>query len=340
MTTKKILVVGAGFSGLVVSRVLAEHGFHVDIIEKRSHIAGNAYDYINDHGIRIHKYGPHLFHTSNLTVVDWLSRFTEWIEYKHKVKAMLHDGTFVTLPVNIDTINIVGRDNIIDTFYRPYSLKMWGIPIEKIDKSIFDRVPIREDRNEYYFPNDSFQALPRHGYTNLCENIIDHCNINLNLDTPYDLALSNDYAHTFNSMPIDEFFGFKHGMLQYRSIKFHSYTIPVPYCLPVATVNFTHAEPFTRVTEWKRLPNSNNAGSYFTTLTVEEPCDALDNDLERYYPVKDTTGINESIHKLYKLETPSNVTFIGRCGLYAYLDMHQAISSAISFAKQYIATKI
>ena len=121
-----ILVVGAGFAGAVVAHELANAGHKIQVIEKRNHIAGNAYDYTNKHGIRIHKYGPHLFHTNNKKVYDWITQFGEWVEYRHKVKAMLSTGQYVTLPVNSETKEIVGEENIISTFYAPYTYKMWG----------------------------------------------------------------------------------------------------------------------------------------------------------------------------------------------------------------------
>jgi UDP-galactopyranose mutase len=334
-----ILVVGAGFSGAVVARELATIGCQVTIIDKRNHIAGNAYDYVNDFGIRIHKYGPHLFHTSNKEVVAWLSQFTEWIPYKHKVKAMLQDGRLVTLPVNKETANIVGHENILDIFYRPYSRKMWGIELDDLDHEIISRVKIRDDLNDLYFPGDSFQALPKNGYTDLIEKILDHKRIQINLNTTFKNGMENNFDYTFNSMPIDEYFNYKYGQLPYRSIKFHTSTIGVPKLFPVSVINFTHAEKYTRVTEWKNLPNS-IFNSAFTTITVEEPCDYKENDLERYYPIKDKMGQNKETYKKYLSEVPNNMIFIGRCGLYAYLDMHQAINSALIFAKKFIAENL
>ena len=150
----KILVVGAGFSGSTIARQLAEVGCECDVIESRPHIAGNAHDYTNEHGIRIHTYGPHIFHTNDKKVYDWVKKFGEWSEYKHKVKAQLENGTFVTLPVNQETKSIVGEENILDIFYRPYTKKMWGVTLDELDSSIIHRIPVRDDDNEYYFPND------------------------------------------------------------------------------------------------------------------------------------------------------------------------------------------
>lgn len=332
---QKILVVGAGFSGSIIARELAEAGFQILVIDKRDHLGGNAFDYANEVGIRVHKYGPHLFHTSNMRVVGWLSKFTQWLPYNHKVKALLSDGRLVTLPVNSETSSIVGKDKLIDTFFRPYTKKMWGIELEELDQNILNRVPIRDDLNELYFPNDTFQALPKDGYDGLFKNILNHPNIEIRLSTPFVKGMEVDFMHTFNSMPIDEFFNYKYGELPYRSIKFHTTTIPVPSIFPVATVNYTHDAPYTRVTEWKKLPNHGDSVSH-TTITVEEPCDYRDNDLERYYPVKDSKGKNIKIYRQYKAELLTNMTFIGRCGLYAYIDMHQAVSSALSTANSFI----
>lgn len=332
----KILVIGAGFSGAVIARELAEFGMSVELIEQRDHLGGNAHDFINEVGIRVHKYGPHLFHTSDLKVVKWLSRFTNWIEYKHKVKALLNNGNYVTLPVNINTIQSVGLENVVDIFYRPYTKKMWGLEIEQIDSSILDRVPVRNDFNEFYFPNDSFQALPLDGYDGLFKSILNHPNIKVYLSTEFEYNMEKSYSHIFNSMPIDLYFDYKFGELPYRSIKFHTHTIPLPKILPVATVNFTNNEPFTRITEWNHFPNSKQISAY-STVTYEEPCDYKDNDFERYYPIKDLNGENIIRYKKYKDMAPSNITFIGRCGMYTYLDMHQAVSTALSIAKKYMS---
>lgn len=330
-----ILVVGAGFAGSVVARFLAEAGYQIKVIDIRDHIAGNAYDYTNEHGIRIHKYGPHLFHTNNQKVYDWLNQFGEWVPYKHKVKAILNNGTYATLPVNRETKEIVGEDKIIETFFAPYTYKMWGKTIEELDPSIINRVPIRDDDNEYYFPNDEFQALPVNGYTDIMKNILDHKNITIELETPFEYSMESKFNHTFNSMPIDVYFDHKHGALPYRSIKFHDVTLPMPKVLPTATVNFTHDGPYTRVTEWKNLPCHGDNSSY-STLTYEEPCDYMENNMERYYPVKDIDGKNRKTYEKYKSMVKNNMTFIGRCGMYIYVDMHQAINSSMSTAKKFI----
>lgn len=153
---QKILVVGAGLSGATVARELAEAGYVVDIIDKRYHIAGNAFDYIDANDFRIHKYGPHLFHTNDESVVKWLSRFTTWLPYKHKVKAILCDGSFVTLPPNSETISKLGNKGVIDILFRPYTRKMWGLELEELDPGVISRIPMRNDTNQFYFPCDKF----------------------------------------------------------------------------------------------------------------------------------------------------------------------------------------
>jgi UDP-galactopyranose mutase len=331
----KILIVGAGFSGCVIARELAEHGYHVTIIDKRNHIAGNCYDYVNEHGIRIHKYGPHAFHTNNKEVVEWLLKFGEWYDFKLKVKAQLSDGTYVTLPVNKETKQIVGEENLIETFVRPYTEKMWGVSLEQVDPNIIQRVPFRDDMNELYFPNDKYQMMPLGGYTNLFNNILNHKNITVHLNKAFDKSLESEYEYTFNSMPIDEYFDFCHGKLPYRSIKFHTVSLPINKVLPSHTVNFTNKEPYTRIVEYKNWDNHGYNQNY-TTLVYEEPCDYKENNMERYYPVKDLNGNNRKLYHQYKDMTPKNVKFIGRCGQYVYIDMHQAIASALSTAKKFI----
>lgn len=332
---KSILIVGAGFSGAVIARELAEAGHRVTVIDQRNHIGGNAYDYDLE-GIRIHKYGPHLFHTNNKEVVDWLSKFTEWVDYKHKVKAQLDDGTYVTLPVNRETKEIVGEENILDTFFRPYTLKMWGKTLDELDPSIINRIPTRDDNNELYFPNDEYQMMPKDGYTKLFENIFKHKYIKVFTGTKFSTSMEKKYDHVFNSMPIDEYFKYKHGELPYRSIKFHHKTVPMARVLPTATVNFTHDGPYTRVTEWKNIPNHGKDPKQ-TIITYEEPCDYKDNNYERYYPVKDVDGVNRETYKKYKeMVDTDRMTFIGRCGMYVYVDMHQAISSALATAKRFL----
>ena len=326
--SKKILVVGAGMAGATIARLLADNCYQVTVIDARDHIAGNCYDYVNEYGIRVHQYGPHLFHTSNTEAVEWLSRFTHWVDYEHKVKALLNTGQYVTLPVNKETKEIVGEENVLDVFFRPYTRKMWGKELDELDPAILKRVPIRDDMNELYFPNDSFQKMPALGYTAMFEEMLAHPNITVQLSTPFDKSMESEYAHVFNSMAIDEYFDYCHGELPYRSIRFEVETHKVPQKFPAAVVNFTDDGPRTRVTEWKHIPMHGDNPEY-TTITYESPCDYKDNNMERYYPVKDLDGKNQEIYHKYRAMTPSNVTFIGRCGTYQYLDMWMVVCQTL-----------
>ena len=330
----RILIVGAGLSGSVIARELAEDGHAVEVIDQRDHVAGNAYDYVNRHGIRVHKYGPHLFHTSNEEVWNYLSHFTNWLPYKHKVKALLDDGRYVTLPVNKYTKEAVGEENVLDVFFRPYTKKMWGVSLDELNPNIINRVPIRDDDNEYYFPDDKYQAIPTEGYTAMVQRMLNHENIAVYLNEKFDKSEEVDYDHIFNSMPIDVYYDCMYGELPYRSIKFHNFDIFMHKCLPTATVNFTHDGPYTRVTEWKNIIG-HGENPYITSMTFEEPCDYKDNNYERYYPVKDMAGKNKELYQAYKEIKNERTTFIGRCGLYAYLDMHQAVNSALSIVRNF-----
>lgn len=329
----RILVIGAGFSGAVIAHQMHKAGHDVLVIDERDHIGGNAYDYTNEHGIRVHKYGPHLFHTNNKTVYDWITQFGEWVPYQHKAKAILKDGTYVPFPANKETLDVIGKDNIIDTIFRPYTRKMWGKELEELDPSVIKRVPVKEDDNDLYFPNDEYQILPKDGYTAVFEQILDGIEVKLN--TKFNSWMEDSYDHIFNSMPIDVYFKLQRGPLPYRSIKFHTVNLPLPKVLPATTVNFTHDGPYTRVTEWKNMPEHGTNDAY-TTVTYEEPCDYTQNNLERYYPVKDIDGLNRKTYEQYKAMVADNMTFIGRCGMYVYIDMHQAINSALNTANKFL----
>lgn len=330
----KILVVGAGFAGAVIARELAEDGHNITVIDKRLRLGGNTAEYYNNKGIRVHEYGPHIFHTNSEKAYNWVVRFGEWVEYKHKVKAQLSDGQYVTLPVNKETKDIVGSDNILDVFYRPYTKKMWDKDIEELDPGIINRIAVRDDDNEYYFPNDKYNMMPKDGYRQVFKEILDHKNIKAYPNTPFKKEMEKDYDYIFNSMPIDEYYEFKLGELPYRSIKFHHVDVPMVKVLPVATVNNTNDSPYTRTTEWKNFPEHGN-NPHWTTLTYEEPCDYKDNNYERYYPVKDIDGKNRKLYEQYKNIIHPKMEFIGRCGMYVYIDMHQAINSSLATVERF-----
>jgi UDP-galactopyranose mutase len=369
--SKTVLVVGAGFAGAVYARTLAERGWHVAVIDRRPHVAGNAYDQVDATGTRIHRYGPHLFHTNNERVVTWLTRFGVFVPYEHRVRAELPDGRCVPLPINRQTINAVfgvhlsGPDavrdflaaqaephpapasaadhlhahigrRLTDLFFRPYTRKMWALDLEELDAAVVRRIPLRFDDEDRYFPGEAFQMLPRDGYTRLVEAILDHPAIRVTLGVAFDRSMVRACAHCFNSMAIDEYFDNCLGPLPYRSIRFHHLSVPAEYARGDATtLNYTDDGPLTRETDWSRLPGHAARADGARTITREEPCDYRDNDLERYYPVKTTDGRYDAVYRRYRAlaAREGDVTFIGRCGTYQYLDMHQVINQSLAGAE-------
>ncbi len=336
---KRFLIIGAGLSGATIARQLADNNYEVTLIEKRAHIAGNCFDYEDKKtNIRLHKYGPHIFHTSNKKVFQWLSRFTEWVDYEHKVLAEINSGKLVPFPPNLKTLEYVKPTDLVNTFYRPYSEKMWGLDLEEINPEIIKRVPIRDDYEDKYFPLDRFQKLPKKGYTSLIKNILSHNLIDIKLSTPFEQDMLNHYDHIFNSMPIDEFFNYKFGFLPYRSIKFHNQIYKSKNLTPYPVINYTNNSIYTRHTEWKNFP-SHGLNKKLTIVTKEEPCDFRSNNYERYYPIVDKRGLNYKLYKKYKAHVPKNMTFIGRCGMYVYINMDQAVSSSLTICKNFINKK-
>lgn len=332
--TASVLVVGAGLCGATVARCLADGGVSVRIIDRRPHLAGNAHDEINRHGIRQHRYGPHLFHTNNRRVYNHLSRFTKWLPYRHRVQA-LHRGRYLTLPPNRETRAILGEERIVDVLFRPYTRKMWGCDIEELSPDILRRVPVRDDMNVWYFPKDRIQCLPERGYTAMVQAMLDHPAISVSLDTAFAHSMESGYDHVFNSMAIDEYYGYRYGELPYRSIRFRTVHRPVAWVHRVATTNFTTARGPTRVTEWKRLPGHGD-NPHCTSLTFETPCDYRHNNRERYYPVKDLAGDNRRLYRRYQAIPNPRTTFIGRCGKYVYIDMDQAVSMGLQTARRWL----
>jgi len=371
---KRILVVGAGFAGAVYARTLAEHGYAVRVIDRRSHLGGNAYDEVGGDGIRVHHYGPHLFHTNNTAVVEWLRRFALLTPYQHRVTALLANGTHVPLPVNRTTLGTVfdvelpdqdaarlflqsqaekldciqnARDylhanigrRLTDLFFRPYTRKMWKLDLEDIDAAVVQRIPVRTDDEDRYFPEDRYQFLPADGYAAMFERIFSHPNVTVELGTDFRHEMLGGHAHCFNSMPIDDFFGCDLGPLPYRSIRFHHQSCGADRGQsPTPVVNFTDFGPFTRRTDWSQLPGHVLRHTGRRTITTEEPCDDRDNDMERYYPVKTSDGRFQKLYERYRerAQLMPNLTFIGRCGTYQYLDMHQVINQSLSGARRWL----
>lgn len=352
---KNYLIIGAGFSGAVLARELADAGHYVTVVDKRDHIGGNAYDCLDkETGVYYHKYGPHLFHTNNDEVFDWLSKFTKWVPYEHRVKARIRDagGTDkyidVTMPPNKETFEVFNHDKemLINVLFRRYSRKMWGMELEQMDPTIIARLPMKPDSDDDRYFTDKHQYLPKYGYTQLFEEMLYHKNIKVSLGMSLHNKIVANFDHIFNCAPIDEWFDYKFGELPYRSMQFHHVRTSKYDVLPTATLNFSDDGPYTRVTEWNRLPNHTDELTAKTLLTYEKPCAFIrqetyngvpfDTGLERYYPVKDATGENRERYKKYLTLVPENMTFIGRCGQYVYIDMHQAVNSSLQLAKKVI----
>jgi len=374
--SRRILVVGAGFAGAVHARCLAEAGYHVDVIDKRPHIGGNAYDEVDANGVRVHRYGPHLFHTKNRAVADWLRQFGEFVPYALRVRALLPSGVTAPLPINLDTVNLVfgtkyrtadevtahfariavpadtpqnaaeylysriGRD-LTDLLFRPYTRKMWAFELEEMDAAVVRRIPIHFDRTDGYFDRAETQMLPRHGYTEIFKQILRHENIATTTGICFDHALLAEYGFCFNAMPIDEYFGYSLGHLAYRSLKFHHRDLPAAQARPQewSITNFTDAGEFTRETRWDVLPHHLVEPTGLLTATLEAPCDYRDNAMERYSPVITADRRYQSLYQSYArlAEAESaRIDFIGRCGTYQYLDMDQVINQSLANVRRHL----
>ena len=367
---RKVLIVGAGLAGSTIARILADNNIKVQIIEKRNHIAGNIFDCVNMNNERIHKYGPHFLHCNKKEkALLFLSQFTDWINYEHKVRALLIDGRTTPLPINkktlediycrkfnnemevknfldhIRNVNILPKNTdeffefsvgnkLADLFFRPYTKKMWGIDPKELSVSIASRLPVRTNENDRYF-DDSFQALPKNGYTKMIEKMLDHPNININLETPFKKGMEINFDHSFLCIPIDKFFNYKFGVLPYRSILFEERK-EVSKDLESPVINFTDKSPYTRKTQWNLLPNSGKTLTKIKTITYEIPCSMKENPNEYYYPVqtKNSKKIYEKYKKLSRNE--KNITFCGRTGLFKYIDMIPAVTIHQKIANQFL----
>jgi len=367
----RILVVGAGLAGAVYARCLADVGSNVTVIDRRDHVGGNCYDYRSMDGVLIHRYGPHFFHTNSPRVVEWLSQFTEWTQYSHRVLARLPDGRLAPFPVNRQTLEMVfgvrlrdesdarllladeaieckrpetaaeylnsrlGR-RVTNIFFRPYNKKMWGLDLENIDASVVKRINIRLDDNDLYFPNDYFQAIPKNGYTSMFNRILSHERIAVYTNTPFENSLINEFDYTFSAMSIDEFFEYRYGYLSYRSLRFHLAAQLGRGLEGAVTINSTDESPFTRSTCWNNLPNQPVIDRSW--ITSEEPCDFRDNNFERYYPAVGTDGADRRLYALYAEDAMrlNNISFIGRCGTYQYLNMDQVVNQSLIGVSRFV----
>ncbi len=355
------LIVGAGFAGSVLAERLASQlNKKVLILDKRPHIGGNAYDHYNEDGLLVHKYGPHIFHTNSREVFDYLSLFTAWRPYEHRVQASV-DGQLLPIPINLDTINKlyglnltsfevdsffqsvaeevdqvrtsedvvvsrVGRE-LYEKFFRHYTRKQWGMDPSELDKSVTSRVPVRTNRDDRYF-TDTYQAMPLHGFTKMFEKMLSHPNIKILLNTDYHEVIDMiPYKEMIYTGPVDEYFDFCFGKLPYRSLEFKHETLDKPVHLPVAVVNYPNEHAYTRVTEFKYLTGQQHPK---TSIVYEFP----QADGDPYYPVPRPE--NAAIYSQYKklAEATPGVHFVGRLATYRYYNMDQVTAQALTLFKK------
>jgi UDP-galactopyranose mutase len=351
------LIVGAGFAGSVLAeRLASKRNARVLIVEKRPHIAGNAYDFYNDDGILVHKYGPHIFHTNAKKVFDYLSRFTAWRPYEHRVQASV-DGHLVPMPINLDTLNQlygmnlnstqvenflasvaeprekiltsedvvvsrVGRE-LYNKFFRNYTRKQWALDPSELDASVTARVPIRNNRDDRYF-TDQYQAMPLHGYTRMFEKMLDHPNISVMLSTNYaDIEDEIAFRELIFTGPVDEYFDYCYGKLPYRSLRFEHQTHDCRTYQPAAVVNYPNEHAYTRVTEFKYLTGQEHNK---TSIVYEYPTSEGD----PYYPIPQPQ--NAELYTRYKALADSlpSVHFCGRLATYKYYNMDQVVAQALA----------
>ncbi|WP_108820895.1 UDP-galactopyranose mutase, partial [Xanthomonas fragariae] len=356
-------VVGAGFAGSVLAERLATGlGKRVLVVDRRPHIGGNAYDFHDDAGVLIHRYGPHIFHTNAQRIVDYLSNFTQWRPYEHRVLAQVGEQQ-VPIPINMTTLNRLyglqltteeeaaaflasraepvadiqtSEDVVInqvghalyETFFRGYTRKQWGLDPSQLDKSVTSRVPTRTNDDDRYF-TDTFQQMPLHGYTRMFERMLDHPNIKVMLNTCYrEIRDELDYDQLVYSGPVDEYFDYCYGKLPYRSLKFEHSTLDQEHFQAVATINYPAEDvAYTRITEYKHLTGQQHPK---TSLTREYPSAEGD----PYYPIP--RAENTELYRRYErlaAETPK-VTFLGRLGTYKYYNMDQVVGQALALYKR------
>ena len=360
------LIVGAGFAGSVLAERLARgSGKKVLLVDRRPHIGGNAYDHYNDAGILVHKYGPHIFHTNSREVFEYLSQFTEWRPYQHRVLASV-DGQLVPMPINLDTINKlyglnltsfeledffakvaehkeeirtsedvvvskIGRE-LYEKFFRNYTRKQWDMDPSELDASVTARVPTRTNRDDRYF-TDTYQAMPLHGYTRLFENMLDHPNIKIMLNTDYrEIEAAFPYKEMIYTGPVDEFFDMRYGKLPYRSLEFKHETIETPLHQPAAVINYPNEHLYTRVTEFKYLTGQEHSK---TSIVYEYPRAEGD----PYYPVPRPE--NAEIYRQYKelADATPGVHFVGRLATYKYYNMDQVVAQALTLYSKIIGVR-
>lgn len=353
-----ILVVGAGFAGSVSARELAEAGHQVLVVDCRDHIAGNAFDVKDKHGILIHQYGPHIFHTNSERIFKYLSKYTEWYQYEHRVRGVVN-GKEYPFPINRDTLNqlysldlteeqaaefyekvcepkervltsedvvlnSVGRD-LYEKFFLNYTKKQWGLDPSQLKAGVAARIPTRTNSDDRYF-TDTYQAMPLHGYTAMFENLLNHPNIQVQLSTEFKDVLKeeNQFDYIVYTGPIDAFYDFKFGYLPYRSLRFeHGHLPDIEQYQSVGTVNYPNDFDFTRITEFKHLTGQKHPS---TSIVREYPTAEGD----PYYPIP--RDENEKLFKQYQAlaNAEENVTFVGRLAEYRYYNMDQVVGAALN----------
>jgi UDP-galactopyranose mutase len=353
-----LLIVGAGFSGSVLAERFAANGKRVLLVDRRPHVGGNAYDCFNAAGILIHQYGPHIFHTNSDEIFQYLSRFTQWRPYEHRVLASV-EGRLLPVPINRTTLNLlyglnlssdsdtasylaaraepcvtvktsedvvvstVGRD-LYEKFFRGYTRKQWGLDPSELDKSVAARVPARTNNDDRYF-TDRIQAMPLRGFTRMFENMLDHPNISLELGVDFKKFSHEKIAErVIFTGPIDEYFDYRFGRLPYRSLQFQHRTLDQEWLQPVAVVNYPEeSTPYTRITEYKHLTGQAAAK---TSVTYEFPASSGD----PYYPIP--TAENQALFKRYEAlaQQLPDVIFAGRLATYRYYNMDQVVGQALA----------
>ena len=355
------LIVGAGFAGSVLAERLARgSGKSVLVCDRRPHIGGNAYDHNDAAGLLVHKYGPHIFHTNSPEIFEYLSNFTEWHPYEHRVLSSVR-GELFPMPINLDTINkFFGRDyngdeavaflatlaepreslrtsedvvvsqvgrELYENFFRNYTLKQWGVDPSQLDAQVAARLPVRTNRDDRYF-TDRFQSMPRYGFTRMFENMLDHKNIEVTLDSDYrEVRKHVAFRSLIFTGPIDEFFNFRHGKLPYRSLEFEHSTLNRPWFQKVGVVNYPNEHRFTRITEFKHLTGQNHAQTSIVHEYSREEGDP-------YYPIP--RPANAEIYAKYRslAESVENVYFVGRLATYRYYNMDQVVGQALTLYKK------
>jgi len=355
------LIVGAGFAGSVAAeRLSSQHNKKILLVEKRSHIGGNTFDEYDEHGILVHKYGPHIFHTNNKEVFDYLSQFTEWIKYEHRVLAKLN-GELYPIPINRTTINklynknyttdkevkefyesvrekrdpILNSEDIIvnqvghdlyEKFFKYYTKKQWELDPSQLSASVCGRILIRTNTDDRYF-TDEYQFMPKDGYTKMFEKMLANPNIEIRLNTDYKDIIDNiKFDKMIYTGPIDDFFDYKFGKLPYRSLKFKWENHKTEFYQKVTSVNYVNSEKYTRITEHKYFINQKTET---TTIAKEYP----QIKGEPYYPIpnyENSLLVEEYKSEVNKLE---NVIFIGRLAEYKYYNMDQVVARVLKFEK-------